>query len=78
MAKDKNHVYSIDLDLKTTEASKQAFKELQTAFETSNNNMDALNNSYMWLERHTKDTVELEKQYNKIIKAQLDARDEEI
>ena len=78
MAKDKNHVYSIDLDIKTTEASKQAFKELQNAFESSNNNMDALNNSYMWLERHTKDTVELEKQYNKIIKAQLDARDEEI
>ena len=78
MAKDKNHVYSIDLDIKSTEASKQAFKELQTAFESSNQNMDALNNSYMWLERHTKDTVELEKQYNKIIKAQLDARDEEI
>lgn len=78
MAKDKNHVYSIDLDIKSTEASKQAFKELQNAFESSNNNMDALNNSYMWLERHTKDTVELEKQYNKIIKAQLDARDEEI
>lgn len=78
MAKDKNHVYSIDLDVKATEASKQAFKELQTAFESSNKNMDALNNSYMWLERHTKDTVELEKQYNKIVKAQLDARDEEI
>ena len=78
MAKDKNHVYSIDLDVKATEASKQAFKELQNAFESSNKNMDALNNSYMWLERHTKDTVELEKQYNKIIKAQLDARDEEI
>lgn len=78
MAKDKNHVYSIDLDIKSTEASKQAFKELQNAFESSNENMDALNNSYMWLERHTKDTVELEKQYNKIIKAQLDARDEEI
>ena len=78
MAKDKNHVYSIDLDIKSTEASKQAFKELQNAFESSNQNMDALNNSYMWLERHTKDTAELEKQYNKIIKAQLDARDEEI
>lgn len=78
MAKDKNHVYSIDLDVKATEASKQAFKELQNAFESSNKNMDALNNSYMWLERHTKDTVELEKQYNKIIKAELDARDEEI
>ena len=78
MAKDKNHVYSIDLDIKATEASKQTFKELQNAFESSNNNMDALNNSYMWLERHTKDTLELEKQYNKIIKAQLDARDEEI
>ena len=78
MAKDKNHVYSIDLDVKATEASKQAFKELQSAFESSNKNMDALNNSYMWLERHTKDTVELEKQYNKIIKAELDARDEEI
>ena len=78
MAKDKNHVYSIDLDIKSTEASKQAFKELQNAFESSNKNMDALNNSYMLLERHTKDTAELEKQYNKIIKAQLDARDEEI
>lgn len=78
MAKDKNHVYSIDLDIKSTAASKQAFKELQDAFESSNNNMDALNNSYMCLERHTKDTVELEKQYNKIIKSQLDARDEEI
>ena len=78
MAKDKNHVYSIDLDVKSTAASKQAFKELQTAFESSNKNMDALNNSYMWLERHTKDTAELEKQYNKIIKDQLDARDEEI
>lgn len=78
MANDKNHVYSIDLDINTTAASKQALKELQDAFESSNNNMDALNNSYMWLERHTKDTAELEKQYNKIIKAQLDARDEEI
>ena len=78
MAKDKNHVYSIDLDINSTAASKQAFKELQDAFESSNKNMDALNNSYMWLERHTKDTAELEKQYNKIIKAQLDARDEEI
>ena len=78
MAKDKNHVYSIDLDIQSTEASKQAFKELQNAFESSNENMDALNNSYMRLERHTKDTAELEKQYNKIIKAQLDARDEEI
>lgn len=78
MAKDKNHVYSVDLDVKSTAASKQAFKELQDAFESSNKNMDALNNSYMWLERHTKDTVELEKQYNKIIKAQLDDRDEEI
>ena len=78
MAKDKNHEYSIYLDVKSTAASKQAFKELQDAFESSNKNMDALNNSYMGLERHTKDTVELEKQYNKIVKAQLDARDEEI
>ena len=78
MAKDKNHTYSIYLDIKSTEASKQAFKELQDAFESSNKNMDALNNSYMRLEKHTKDTAELEKQYNKIIKAQLDARDEEI
>ena len=78
MAKDKNHVYSVYLDINSTAASKQAFKELQDAFESSNKNMDALNNSYMWLERHTKDTAELEKQYNKIIKAQLDARDEEI
>ena len=43
MANDKNHVYSIDLDIKSTAASKQASKELQTAFDTSNKDM---NNKY--------------------------------
>ena len=78
MAKDKNHVYSIDLDVKSTAASKQAFKELQTAFETSNKDMNALNASYVELARHTNNAVELEKQYNKVIAKRLEEKDDEI
>lgn len=78
MAKDKNHVYSIDLDIKSTAASKQALKELQTAYETSNKDMDALNASYAELAKHTKDITALDKQYNKIIKTRLDDKDKEI
>ena len=79
MAKNnKPHVYSIDLDVESTAASKQALKELQTAFDTSNKDMDALNASYVELSRHTKDAVELEKQYNKVISKRLSEKDEEI
>ncbi len=46
MAKDKKHVYSIDLDIKSTTASKQALKELQTAYEAGNKDMNTLNASY--------------------------------
>ena len=78
MAKDKNHVYSIDLDVTSTAASKQAFKELQTAFDTSNKDMNALNASYVELARHANDAVELEKQYNKVIAKRLEEKDDEI
>lgn len=79
MAKNnRSHTYSIDLDVKSTAASKQAFKELQTAFESSNKDMDALNASYVELSKHTKDAVELEKQYNKVISKRLSEKDEEI
>ena len=78
MAKNKNHVYSIDLDVKSTAASKQAFKELQTAFESSNKDMDALNASYVELSRHANDAVELEKQYNKVVAQRLTEKDKEL
>ena len=78
MAKDKNHVYSIDLDIKSTAASKQALKELQTAYEASNKDMDSLNASYAELAKQTKDITDLDKQYNKIIKTRLDDKDKEI
>ena len=74
----KNHVYSIDLDIKSTAASKQALKELQTAYEASNKDMDALNASYAELAKQTKDIADLDKQYNKIIKTRLDDKDKEI
>ena len=78
MAANKNHVYSIDLDIKSTAASKQALKELQTAYETSSKDINALNASYVELAKHTSDITELDKQYNKIIKTRLDDKDEEI
>ena len=78
MAKNKNHVYSIDLDVKSTAASKQAFKELQTAFESSNKDMDALNASYVELSKHANDAVELEKQYNKVVAQRLTEKDKEL
>ena len=78
MAKNKNHVYSIDLDVKSTEASKRALKELQTAFESSNKDMDALNASYVELSKHANDAVELEKQYNKVVAQRLSEKDKEL
>lgn len=73
-----SHVYSIDLDISTPQASKQALKELQTAFANSNQSMDALNDTYAELAKHTKDATELEKQYNKVVSKRLSDRDEEI
>ena len=78
MAKSKNHVYSIDLNLTSSQASKQALKELQTAFADSNNSMEALNASYTNLAKHTEDSVALEKQYSKVVANRLKDRDAEI
>lgn len=73
-----NHVYSIDLDISSSTASKEALKQLQTAFTDSNNSMSALNNTYAELTRHTKDTTELERQYSKVVAKRLSDRDAEI
>ena len=78
MAANKSHIYSIDLDIKSTAASKQALKELQTTYEASSKDINALNASYVELAKHTNDITELDKQYNKIIKTRLDDKDEEI
>ena len=78
MAANKSHIYSIDLDIKSTAASKQALKELQTTYETSNKDINALNASYVELAKQTKDITDLDKQYNKIIKTRLDDKDKEI
>ena len=73
-----NHTYSIDLDLRTPQASKQALKELQTAFEDSGKNINELNRSYTELSKYTNDQLTLEKQYNKIIAQRLSEKDKEI
>lgn len=73
-----NHVYSIDLDISTPAASKEALKQLQTAFTNSNSSMMELNNTYAELARHTKDTTELERQYSKVVAKRLSDRDAEI
>lgn len=73
-----NHVYSIDLDISSSTASKEALKQLQTAFTNSNNSMSELNNAYTELARHTKDTTELERQYSKVVAKRLSDRDAEI
>ena len=73
-----NHVYSIDLDISTPASSKEALKQLQTAFTNSNNSMRELNNTYAELAKHTKDTTELEKQYSKVVAKRLSDRDDEI
>lgn len=78
MPKQTPHVYSIDLDITTPQSSKQALKELQTAFANSNQSMDALNDTYAELAKHTKDATELEKQYTKVVSKRLSDRDEEI
>lgn len=78
MAKSQGHVYNIKLDVTTPQASKQALKELQTAFETSNKDMSALNSTYAELVKNTKDITGLEKQYNKIVAQRLSEKDNEI
>ena len=73
-----NHVYSIDLDISTPASSKEALKQLQTAFTNSTNSMRELNDTYAELAKHTKDTTELEKQYSKVVAKRLSDRDDEI
>ena len=78
MPKQTPHVYSIDLDIKTPQASKQTLKELQTALSDSNNSMTELNKTYAELSKNTSDQMVLEKQYNKIIAQRLSEKDKEI
>lgn len=78
MAKDKNHVYSIDLDVKSTAASKQAFKELQTAFDNGKKSTKELNLAYIRMASTMKDTSVLDAQYNKVIKDRIKDREKEL
>lgn len=78
MAKDKNHVYSIDLDVKSTAASKQAFKELQTAFDNGKKSTKELNLAYIRMASTMKDTSVLDAQYNKVIKDRIKDRETEL
>lgn len=78
MAKDKNHVYSIDLDVKSTAASKQAFKELQTAFDNGKKSTKELNLAYIRMASAVKDTTVLDEQYNKVIKDRIKDREKEL
>ena len=78
MAKDKNHVYSIDLDVKSTAASKQAFKELQTAFDNGKKSTKELNLAYIRMASTMKDTSVLDAQYNKVIKDRIRDREKEL
>ena len=70
-----NHVYSIDLDLKANQASKQTLKELQSAFENSSDSIDELNKTYKDLADNTTDILELNKQYNKVIEKSIAEKD---
>lgn len=78
MAKDKNHVYSIDLDVKSTAASKQAFKELQTAFDNGKKSTKELNLAYIRIASVVKDTTVLDEQYNKVIQDRIKDREKEL
>lgn len=73
-----NHQYRINLDISSSQASKQALKELQTAFADGNSSINELNNSYATLSKYTQDQVILEKQYNKVIAQRLSEKDKEI
>lgn len=73
-----NHVYSIDLDINSSESSKRALKELQNAFTNSNNSVRELNKSYVRMASTVKDTTQLDKEYNKVINDRIKDREKEI
>ena len=78
MANNSNHSYVIDLDVKSTESSKRALKELQTAFTGSKNSVMELNRAYAQIAESVKDTTELDRQYNKVINDRIKDREKEI
>lgn len=78
MAKDKSHVYSIDLDIKSTANSKEVLNQLQKAYDDSNKSMSALNDTYAEIAKHTSDVTEAEKQYTKVVSKRLAEKDKEI
>ena len=73
-----NHSYTIDLDIKSSQASKRALKELQTAFAESNNSVRELNKSYVRMASTVQDTAELDRQYSKVIADRVKVREKEI
>ena len=73
-----NHSYTIDLDVKSTESSKRALKELQTAFANSNNSARELNKAYIRIASNIQDCTELDKQYSKVIDNRIKDREKEI
>ena len=73
-----NHVYSIDLDISSSESSKRALKELQNAFTNSNNSVRELNKSYVRIASTVKDTTQLDKEYSKVINNRIKDREKEI
>ena len=78
MANNNTHSYTIDLDVKSTESSKRALKELQSAFADSNNSVMELNRAYAQIAESVKDTTELDKQYSKVINERIKDREKEI
>lgn len=78
MANNNTHSYTIDLDVKSTESSKRALKELQTAFTESKNSVMELNRAYAQIAESVKDTTELDKQYSKVINDRIKDREKEI
>lgn len=73
-----NHSYTINLDVKSTESSKRALKELQTAFTNSNNSARELNKAYIRIASNIQDCTELDKQYSKVIDNRIKDREKEI
>ena len=73
-----SHVYSIDLDISSSAASKRALKELQDAFTNSDNSVRELNKSYVRIASTVKDTTQLDKEYNKVINDRIKDREKEI
>ena len=78
MANNNTHSYTIDLDVKSTESSKRALKELQTAFTNSNNSARELNKAYIRIASNIQDCTELDKQYSKVIDSRIKDREKEI